>query len=93
MELVEMLVMMALYGFVGIVAMILRAEDEPKTAWSKANLGIHLKNFAYGVVAAFLVAMVAGYDVMTGTGLLSLIGVGYLGLSAIKAYFAAPAAK
>jgi len=84
----ELLVMMALIGFIGIIAVILKAEENPKTPYTKEKLGVHVKVFVYGIIAVVIAMYVLGFNLNTPEGFAALLGVGYLGLSFFQALVA-----
>ena len=88
MGIMEMLVMMALVGFIGLIAVILKAEESPKTPYNRENLGAHIKVFVYGIIAVVIAMYVLGFNLNTPEGFAALLGVGYLGLSFFQALVA-----
>jgi len=88
MGIMEMLVMMALVAFIGLIAVILKAEESPKTPYNRENLGAHVKVFVYGVIAVVIAMYVLGFNLNTPEGFAALLGVGYLGLSFFQALVA-----
>ncbi len=85
MALLEYLVMLALLLAAAAIAMVVRAEDDPKTPWSKAYLAAHIKVFVYALIAAWLAMWIFGYDIFQPKDFLSVLGVAYLGFSFVKA--------
>jgi hypothetical protein len=81
----EYLVVLALLIAAAVIAMVVRAEDDPKTPWSKAFWGSHVKVFIYALIAAWLALWVFGYDVTQPKDFLSILGIAYLGFSFVKA--------
>lgn len=88
MELMEMMIMAALVAFIGMIAVILKAEESPKTPYDKENLGAHIKVFVYGIIAVVIAMYVLGFNLNTPEGFAALLGVGYLGLSFFQALVA-----
>jgi hypothetical protein len=88
MEMLEMLMMAALVAFIGLIAVILKAEEEPKTPFNMEKLGAHVKVFVYGVIAVVIAMYISGFELMTPEGFAALLGVGYLGLSFFQAIVA-----
>mgnify|MGYP000871802003 CR=1 FL=1 len=92
MELMEVLITAAMVAFIGLIAVILKAEELPKTPYNRENLGEHIKVFVYSVIAVIVAMYALGLGFGTSEGFVALLGVGYLGLSFIQA-LAARAAK
>ena len=85
MEIMAALVVMALLLVAAGIATIVRAEDDPKTPWTKAFLKVHVKIFVYALIAAWLAMWLMNYDVLQPNGFVSVLGIAYLGFSFIKA--------
>ncbi len=85
MELMEVLITAAMVAFIGLIAVILKAEELPKTPYNRENLGEHIKVFVYGVIAVVIAIYVLGFDIGKPEGFAALLGVGYLGLSFFQA--------
>ena len=85
METMTALVIVALLMLAAGIAMIVRAEDDPKTPWTKAYLKTHVKIFFYALIAAGLAMWLLSYDITQPNGFISILGIAYLGFSFIKA--------
>ncbi|MFA5379991.1 MAG: hypothetical protein WC455_29795 [Dehalococcoidia bacterium] len=80
----EIVVGAALLALVGLLCMWVRAEDEPKTPWTKANASIHAGVFVSSILAGALGAWIMGYDIMAPEGFVAIVGVAGTGLAFLK---------
>ena len=82
--LLEWLAMLAMIIFAAIVAMIVRAEDDPKTPWTKAFFMAHMQVFIYAILASLLAMFLLGYDPRNPADFVALLAVAYTGLAFVK---------
>jgi len=85
MDPITAIVVLALLIAAAGIATIVRAEDDPKTPWTKAYWKAHVKVFIYAMIAAWLAMWTLGYDITQPKDFLSVAAVAYLGFAFIKA--------
>lgn len=81
----EILVYAALLVAAALVAMVLRAEDTPKTPWDRAHLGTHVQTLVYGLISAGVLAYVLDYDPATPGGFVAMLTAAYVGIVGVRA--------
>lgn len=75
----------ALLIMAAAVATVLRAEDTPKTPWTKRYLGTHVQVFVYGLIAAGVLGYVLDYDLATPGGFVAVLTAAYTGIAGVRA--------
>lgn len=85
MDLMAILWMAFVLATIAVIVMIVKAEEEPKTAWIKANWKIHFKVFVYSFITGAFFVFVLSYDPTQPNDYVSVLGVAYLGISGIAA--------
>lgn len=85
MDIQIMFAYVALLIVAATVAMILRAEDVPKTPWTRAFLGTHSQVLIYGFMAAGVLSFVLGYDPTSPKDFVSVLTIAYTGIAGLKA--------
>lgn len=93
MDLMAMVVMAAVLATIALIVMIVKAEEEPKTAWIKANWKIHFKVFVYSFITGAFFVFVLSYDPTQPNDYVSVLGVAYLGISGVAALISRVNAK
>lgn len=83
-SLLDIVIFTVLLVVAAVIVMIVRAEDEPKTPWTKAYMAAHLKIFFFAAVAGGLAAWLLGYDITEPNGFIAILGVAGTGFAFLK---------
>lgn len=84
MSIEEMLLAAGLLGLAAVLAMWVRARDEPRTPFDRAHLYEHAETFAAALVAGGLAAWLLGYEPATPEGFIAILAVAGTGFAFIK---------